>query len=127
MPFITHLRVAPIRGSDDRKLLSPLVYVDSELGAITVLTGFITNYASIPKIVPRWWLNSDDKYIREASVIHDSLYTKGSTLYAMPWLKRKDADLVFYRAMRELGCPWLKAKSAYYSVRMFGNSHWRSE
>jgi len=111
MPFVTDLKVKPIRHSNKRELLSALVYIDNEVGAIVAPTGFITDYATIPKIVPRYLINSDSSTIRDASVIHDFLYSKST-------YTRKVADQVLYRAMLDLGSSVVIAKTIYYVLRV---------
>jgi len=111
MPFVTDLKVKPIRYSNKRELLSALIYIDNELGAILVPTGFITDYATIPKIVPSYLISSDSSTIRDASVIHDFLYSNGTCT-------REVADQVLYRAMLDLGSSLALAKSIYYILRV---------
>lgn len=117
-------------GSSDRTLLFPLIYEDSLFENITAPSGFTTNYASIPKAIPRWWLDQDDVLIREPSVLHDWLYDADCSFL----VTREEADFIFLRAMLEQ-CEkgsWyrrnmdkLKARSAYRSVRLLGASHWK--
>ena len=130
MPFITSLKVSMEVGSNNRKLTHELIYCDSIYRHIIVPVDFNTNYASIPKLIPRWWIDEDDILIREPSVIHDWLYSVDCSLD----LSRKEADQVLLRAMLELciGHSWyrnninkVKAKSAYWSVRAAGGSHWK--
>ena len=132
MPFLSKLQVTMTTGSGDRTLTKPLKYHDRLIKTLVVPIGFITNYASIPKVVPRWWLDQDDPMIREPSVIHDWLYSLDCSLD----LSRKESDDVLYRAMIELGSygNWyrkrmnrLKAWSAYQSVRLAGKSHWKQQ
>lgn len=85
---------------------------------IRVLPGFKTDFASIPKL---FWniLPKDSRYIREASVVHDWLYTY-TTIYT-----RQEADTILREAMIELGASKLLAYIVYWSVRLFGGSHWK--
>ena len=128
--FTTKLHVSMDIGSSDRILMGHLIYKDNFFGSIVIPRGFRTNYASIPKVVPRWWLDQDDVLIREPSVLHDWLYDKACPLK----LTRKEADKIFLTAMLRQ-CRkgnWyrrnmnkLKARSAYRSVRLMGASHWK--
>lgn len=133
MPFKNSLQVSMVINSNIRKLSSPLIYLDSKQGLIEAPRDFETNYASIPKAVPQWWLDQDDPLIREPSVIHDWLYSVDCPLD----LSRKEADEVLLRAMLEVGVRptnnWyrnfmnkLKAKSAYRSVRIAGSAFWKN-
>jgi len=121
MTYLTPLQVEPIIGTNKRKLLSDFYYIDEVVGFIKVPKGFITDFATIPKIVPRWIINRDSPAIREASVVHDYLYSGKCTLS----LARYAADAVLYRAMLELRAPYILAKIVYFSARLFGASHWR--
>jgi len=119
--FITPLKVQPIRGTDKRCVLAELIYRDLVHGRIVTPRGFISNYASIPKWVPRWILDQDGPAIRDASVVHDYLYS----IYCLLDISRKEADAVLYRAMLSSGSSRLTARVAYWSVRLFGGSHWK--
>ena len=78
--------------------------------------GFVTDFASIPRLF--WWIfsPSGEKY-DEAALIHD-------WLYAFQSCTRKEADLLFYICMREYGVGWITANIMYYTVRLFGRTHW---
>ena len=123
MPFLTPLIVQPIRGTKQRRLISPLIYEDKVLGRIVAPNGFVSDYASIPELVPKWILDQDDPEIRDISVTHDFLYSNECLLD----ITRYQADNVLYRGMRELGANWLVAKIAFRSVRIAGGSHWRCD
>lgn len=84
---------------------------------ITVPVGFVTDFASIPRIfwmlLPTW-----GKY-GNAAVIHDYLYcTKERS--------RKEADDIFYEGMLVLGTKKITAKVIYLAVRLFGQSAYNS-
>lgn len=123
MSFQTKLRVEPIRGTTKRKLLSELAYQDILEGRLEAPRGFITDYASVPSVIPRWFIDQDAPFIRDASVIHDYLYSDVCKYR----LTREEADAVFYRAMLGL-CKgyWdtVRAKSAWLAVRLTGASYY---
>lgn len=78
---------------------------------ITVPPGFVTDFASIPrvfwKIIPKW-----GKY-GHAAVIHDFLYaTKDKS--------RKESDKIFLEGMVIFGVPVWKRYAMYYAVRLCG-------
>ena len=123
MPFLTELKVQPIRGTKKRRLISPLIYEDKVLGRIVAPNGFVSNYASIPELIPQWILDSDSPIIRDISVTHDFVYSNECSLD----ITRYQADRVLYRGMRELGANWFIAKIAFMSVRIAGGSHWRND
>ena len=88
---------------------------------VTVPTGFVTDFASVPKIfqsiLPAW-----GKY-GKAAVVHDYLYQATGIHH---WLTRKMADDIFYGAMVASGTkPW-KAKVMYWAVRLFGRYSWKT-
>lgn len=79
---------------------------------IEVPSGFITDFASIPRvfwvILPKWGRYGN------ASVVHDYLYfTKERS--------RKEADDIFYEAMIVSKTNKIIAKIMYYAVRLFGS------
>jgi len=77
----------------------------------TVPKGFVTDFASIPRI---FWMVFPPigKYAR-AAVIHDYLYRlKGCSRFT--------ADAVFREAMYQLCVPVWKRILIYYAVRIFG-------
>lgn len=129
MPFRDSLHLTCITGTEtyvveeiftyEQKCVPlTLYYIVHGMQVIRVLPGFKTDFASIPKL---FWniLPKDSKYIREASVIHDWLYTY-TTIYT-----RKEADMILRAAMLELGANRLLANIVYWSVRLFGGSHWK--
>ena len=83
---------------------------------IRVPSGFITDFASVPRLfwrlIPPW-----GKYAR-AAVVHDWLYCSHE-------LSRKESDRVFEHLMKELGVGWLKRKTMYRAVRAAGWLPWR--
>ena len=107
---------------------------------ITVPAGFIFDGASVPRIA--WTISGirPDGLIRAAALIHDWIYhydgllPEGSHQYLDEdniwkniygrW-KRKDADRIFARIMREAGMSKFKRRAAYLAVRMFGGFRWR--
>ena len=119
MGFRTKLKIEAMRGTDKYILLAPLVFKSMGLGlVITAPLGLATNFASIPKIA-RVWIDNDSKIIREASVIHDYLYSKISTKLH-PDMSRKVADKILIEAMGCLGASEVKQRAVYWSLRWFG-------
>lgn len=119
MPFVTNLILAP---SQNRlwKLAMPLTYCDELHGEITVYPGAITDGASIPR--PLWPIVGSplrDPRVAKAAAIHDQLY---KALGA--GLMRKQCDEVFYRALRDEGVSWIKARTYFVGVRSGGWVGW---
>lgn len=82
---------------------------------ITVPAGFVTDFASIPRIPLAYWLLGGTA--NEAAVIHDFLYRKQFTT-------RKQADQVLLEAMVATDIiPWRRAM-IYFGVRIGGWYVW---
>lgn len=97
--------------------------------AVEVPVGFITDFASIPRIL--WTLLPPWGKYGKAAVIHDYMYTehKRSSFSAdgvesFVQLERKQADDIFLQAMTVLGVNWITRNAMYYAVRVFGNKPW---
>lgn len=83
---------------------------------ITVPTGYITDFASVPRL---FWLFFPryGKYTK-AAVIHDYLYSEG--------IGTKDrADAIFYHSMLTLGVNAFKAWVMYQAVSMGGKGNFK--
>ena len=80
---------------------------------IRVAAGFITDFASIPRIF--WNILHPTGEYGKAAVIHDWLYRTHEC-------SRKQADEIFYEAMTVLGVAWWKRATMYRAVRWFGKS-----
>lgn len=98
------------------KLISAFTYFSKQAGPITVPVGFITDFASIPRVPLVFMLFGNTAH--SAAVIHDYLYTTGQ-------VSRKIADKVFLEAMASAGdIPFWKRWPMYCGVRLFGGSAW---
>jgi hypothetical protein len=101
-------------------LLSPISWNPNlnepqNLQAVSVPTGFITDFASIPRV---FWsaLRSDGEYAY-AAVVHDYLY----------WIQsrpRDEADEILKLAMQDLKVGWLTVKAIFNAVHWFGGQAW---
>lgn len=74
--------------------------------------GFITDFASIPKIFHGIFSPWDIKH-GPAAILHDYLYQ-------FRLVPRKEADGIFLEAMRIRGVGWVKRHIFYRAVRTFG-------
>ena len=81
---------------------------------ITVTKGFVTDLASIPRLL--WRILPPFGQYTEASVTHDFLYKKG--LYS-----RKTCDKIFRELMKRYAVKDWKIKVMYRAVRWFGSKH----
>lgn len=85
------------------------------LGRITVPSGFVTDFASVPRV---FWsvLPPDGDYVA-AAVVHDWLYWDQTTT-------REAADQALRDAMVELQIPSAAVWAVYNGVNLFGSSAW---
>lgn len=104
-------------------LLGEQVLVDDYLGIIRVPIGFVSNYATLDRfkniflfVVYALLVT----YGNRAAVIHDYLYQYGS-------LTRKQADDVFYRALRADGVARWRAWILWMGVRIGGSHYYKKE
>lgn len=122
--FITDLDVRKLThdASADRrgtwKLLQPLVYSSELAGMITVPAGFVTDFASVPRIPVAFLLAGDCG--QEAAVIHDFLYTT----HQVP---RETADAVLREALLVGDEPAWRAWLMWAGVRVGGAHPWEAD
>ena len=81
----------------------------------TVNKGFTSNGANIPRIL--WWYMSPAGRLFEASILHDYFYDKAID-------NKKVADTNFYKVAIDFNVGKIKAKTAYYYVKMFGKGNY---
>lgn len=109
--MITPLQAEKIGEANGRaiwRLLSPFA-----CRGIIVPKGFVTDFASVPRLPLAYWLCGDNAH--EAATVHDYLYCTD----ANPNVDRKTADDVFLAIMEETGEAWWRRKIMYRMVRMF--------
>lgn len=84
---------------------------------ITVPAGFVTNFASVPRVL--WSIFPPYSDYGKAAVVHDFLYcTEIKT--------RKRADKLFLEAMKISGVSMWKRHLIYRAVRLFGGPYYDS-
>lgn len=108
--FITELDA---KQKDDDKIWiidSPLVYESDILGKIEVPEGFLTDFASVPRIPIAYMLFGDRAHCE--SVLHDYLYRIDS----VPIATYSQANNVFYEAMTVRGKGFFVRHAMYYGV-----------
>lgn len=103
------------------KLLQPLKFYSEILGrTIIIPSGFVTDFASVPRYLPLTYSFTGNRE-HEAAVVHDFLYQTHECE------NRKQADNVFLEAMKASeGDNDLSNNLMYFGVRMFGYFSWRS-
>ena len=100
------------------ELVGDYVYQIEEY-SIRVPKGFVTDYASIPRIF-RPIVLPYGKH-SGASVVHDYLYSKGCNLN----IERKKADKIFLEILKEEGVNPILARLMYVAVRIFGKIRYK--
>jgi hypothetical protein len=137
MTPVPYPRVEPIGGNRYR-LFEAYAYVWAKDGAryrLVVPVGFTSDLASVPRLL---WVVISPFDLGAAVVPHDWLYANagrpppGSWQVwrdgdwvedGRPW-KRREADRLFGRLMREVGVSRFKRRAAYLAVRLFGAFAW---
>ena len=116
--FTTPLILTPLDDGRRWRLVEPFEYRidDDPLHKITVPKGFVTDFASIPRVF--WRLLPPWGRYGKAAVIHDWLYGQGIG-------NRERADLIFLEAMEVLGVKAWKRNCMYWAVRHFAGFAWR--
>lgn len=111
-----------VREADDGnhwKLLTEFDYERGLLGSgdiIRVPAGFITDFASVPKIL--WNILPPIGLAGKAAVIHD-------WLYAGQQFSRAETDGIYLEAMAALGVGWAQRYAMYAGVRLGGWVAWK--
>ncbi|ATV57132.1 hypothetical protein CTM68_05255 [Fusobacterium pseudoperiodonticum] len=100
------------------ELVDDYVYQIEEY-RIRVPKGFVTDYASIPRIF-RPIVLPYGKH-SGASVVHDYLYSKGCDLN----IERKKADKIFLEILKEEGVNPILDRLMYIAVRCFGKTRYK--
>jgi hypothetical protein len=116
MGFLGSITVTKISGLE-WELLKDITYVNDSI-SITAKKGFVTDFASIPRIF--WSLvgsPATGKY-QKSSIIHDILYVTES-------LSRKECDNLFLEMLEAQGVSWWKRNIMYSAVRIGGCFVWK--
>ncbi len=124
--FLTPLVVEVMPGGKRFKLHHEFTYLwKREYIEIHVSSGFVTDFASIPRIC-RLIIPKLGKYTK-AAVIHDAIYQDDAFRVndVRGRFTRADADLVFRDGMRDLGVVKWKRIAMWLAVRLFGWASWR--
>ena len=87
-----------------------------------VPSGFLTDFASIPRFFWRSHGHPMDAVHFHAALLHDFRYSVGGTEH-----DRKEADKDYRRMLRQAGMSAVKAYAEYKAVRWFGKKHFNYE
>lgn len=94
-------------------------YEDGKKIIYTIPKGFVTNFASVPRILQSVF-QVFGKH-GKAAVLHDYLYSFSAHVC------KKKADLLFLEAMGVLGVDEFTKNSLYYAVKFFGDDAYEGE
>lgn len=115
--FQSRLKVEQVDDSHWRLLVEELKYDSDVAGCrIIVPVGFVTDFASVPRVPVAFWLFGDTA--QSAAVVHDWLYTTDI-------FPKDTADSVFLEAMLASGMSRWRAYPMYLGVRWFGAAAWK--
>ncbi len=95
---------------------------------IKVPIGFVTDFASIPRFA-KFLIPKLGRY-NKAAVLHDYIYQEHRVdvnEHITFVFSRKQADVMFRDAMRDLGVVRWKRTAMYWAVRLFGWPAWRKK
>jgi len=101
------------------EILEPLIYVSDIVWKIVVPEGFISDFASVPRIPVIYAMVGNCSH--RAAVIHDYLYRIG----AKPDVKREIADWVFDEAMGVKNVPRWRRWIMWAGVRIGGRGAYK--
>jgi hypothetical protein len=129
--FDSRLRVEQV-GSGTWRLTAPLVWTGTQGDTFTVPEGFVTDFATVPRVLV-WKTLPYGAYTR-AAVLHDFLLVElarwservergevvatGTDLPEVPLADSHDCDGIFRRVMEDLGVPWLTRWEMWAAVRL---------
>lgn len=94
---------------------------------VYVPAGFLTDGASVPR--PFWWLIPPLGRYAQAAVVHDILCERGVAYKdgVAYHVDRKEANDIFYHAMKVLGVPKIQRKLMYWAVAAYNLIGWTSD
>lgn len=123
--FLTDLEVVCIddlmnEGRGVWKITAPFVYQSDLLGrTITVEPGFLTDFASVPRVPFAYWLFGDTSH--RAAVIHDWLFHHHEIC------DEPTANKVLREAMGVANIPGWRRWGIYMGVKIGGESSWEED
>jgi hypothetical protein len=102
------------------KAIAPFVYHSDLLRcAIVIEVGFLTDYASVPRVPFAYWLFGDSCH--KASVVHDWLLSPSRGC------DEQTADRVFLETTVVEGIPWWRLMGVYLGVDFGGETSWEED
>jgi hypothetical protein len=114
------------------EVLTPFIYYVGYEGSTEVVRvpqGFLTDFASIPRLAYSVIGGPTGKY-GKAAVIHDWLYQNptdaDSVAVLRPEKRRRRVDQIFLEGLKVLGVSWWKRTIMYTAVRVGGGQGWKN-
>jgi len=102
------------------RIVRPLVYQSDVLGkTIVVESGFLTDYASVPRVPLAYLLFGDTSH--KAAVLHDWLF------HHHEMCDEPTANLVLLEASKVEGIPTWRRFGIYLGVKIGGRSSWEED
>lgn len=118
--FLTELTTTKVKeaapaGRASWKLLCELAYNSQIHGLIIVPAGYVTDFASVPRLPFAYWLTGDTAHA--SAVVHDYLCSVEYQRCKISWGRAAD---VFREAMKHEKVPAWRRTMMYWAVRMAG-------
>jgi hypothetical protein len=107
----TKVREASSHGRAQWKLLTDMGYHSKLQGLIVVPAGFVTDFASVPRLPLMYWLFGDTAHA--SAVVHDYLCRNWVPAGMIEW---REAAEVFREAMKHEGVPAWRRWLMYQAV-----------
>lgn len=104
------------------KLIAPLEYKADSGTVYSVPIGFVTDFASVPRL-PFIFVAFGDR-ANSAATLHDWLYCRDPITKNHPVADRETADLLLKEAALAQGVSTEVAEALYLGVRAGGSGHW---
>lgn len=120
--FLTELTTTKVKEAGDAgrarwKLLCELAYNSQIHGLIIVPAGYVTDFASVPRLPFAYWLTGDTAHA--SAVVHDYLCSVEYQRCRISWARAAD---VFREAMKHEKVPAWRRTMMYWAVRMKGGN-----
>lgn len=113
--YATKIKEAGPAGRARWRLLTDLAYNSQIHGLVIVPAGFVTDFASVPRLPLAYWLTGDTAHA--SAVVHDYLCRIHYQSCKISWARAAD---VFAEAMRHEKVPAWRRQMMYLAVRWFG-------
>ena len=121
--FLTELELIAEPQPDLWRLGAPLVWCDPTYGRLCIPVGFVTDLASIPRLLRNIPMLDPNGLSRRPAAMHDFLY--GSRIGRR--FGKQFADSFLRSALLAEGASQGTAGAFYWGVHLFGQSSWDND